>query len=494
MLKILPTLRDSARIDCMELVGIQYSFTNNFDSAIYYYQRIDAESRNINYKHGIALSFYIRASVAYRRDNNLPEAQAFAKESLNWFALSENKKRIEFPYLKIGITLFLEGHTEEAYPYLELSCKWSEQNKNREMLDYSIGFIYEHYRDIGDYVKAFDAFQKVLQISLSFDGKIDTTAQYYMLGELHRRIENYPVALNYYRQCIRRLDLNNSDIWFRTGYPELFALNEKFDSALYYYKQIDTAKLSTIDISFYQVSIGEFFLLKREYRQALGYLLRGLKYTRDEGNKQIDQRRRVLIDIAKSYAGLKEYSNALAYSREGLNMSLQANAKQYIRDAYQILYTIYQDQNEPDSAFIYFKKYIAQKEIVANDVLKGKFAAYNYDQKIDQLNKEKQLQQHQIKQNARQRQFLVAGIIILFVLSVAVFRNILLKRKNEAGLRKIAENELQLQKLESAKSRAELQQQATELEMQALRAQMNPHFIFNCLSSINRFILKNESD
>ena len=29
--------------------------------------------------------------------------------------------------------------------------------------------------------------------------------------------------------------------------------------------------------------------------------------------------------------------------------------------------------------------------------------------------------------------------------------------------------------------------------MQALRAQMNPHFIFNCLSSINHFILKNES-
>jgi LytS/YehU family sensor histidine kinase len=31
-----------------------------------------------------------------------------------------------------------------------------------------------------------------------------------------------------------------------------------------------------------------------------------------------------------------------------------------------------------------------------------------------------------------------------------------------------------------------------ETEMTALRAQMNPHFIFNCLSSINRFILKNE--
>ena len=39
-----------------------------------------------------------------------------------------------------------------------------------------------------------------------------------------------------------------------------------------------------------------------------------------------------------------------------------------------------------------------------------------------------------------------------------------------------------------------LKQKASDLEMQALRAQMNPHFIFNCLSSINRFILKNESE
>lgn len=37
-----------------------------------------------------------------------------------------------------------------------------------------------------------------------------------------------------------------------------------------------------------------------------------------------------------------------------------------------------------------------------------------------------------------------------------------------------------------------LKQKSTELEMQALRAQMNPHFIFNSLSSINNFILRNE--
>jgi len=52
----------------------------------------------------------------------------------------------------------------------------------------------------------------------------------------------------------------------------------------------------------------------------------------------------------------------------------------------------------------------------------------------------------------------------------------------------------QLQHAEKEKQLAELQHKTVELEMQALRAQMNPHFIFNCLSSINGFILKNESE
>ena len=50
---------------------------------------------------------------------------------------------------------------------------------------------------------------------------------------------------------------------------------------------------------------------------------------------------------------------------------------------------------------------------------------------------------------------------------------------------------LRLERSENARQLAELQQQKIELEMQALRAQMNPHFIFNSLNSINRFILQN---
>lgn len=81
------------------------------------------------------------------------------------------------------------------------------------------------------------------------------------------------------------------------------------------------------------------------------------------------------------------------------------------------------------------------------------------------------------------RWFTIAAIIFMVALLYSFIRWRLHQKFNR-----------QLEVSGKEKKLAELQQQKTELEMQALRAQMNPHFIFNCLSSINRFILKNESE
>ena len=50
---------------------------------------------------------------------------------------------------------------------------------------------------------------------------------------------------------------------------------------------------------------------------------------------------------------------------------------------------------------------------------------------------------------------------------------------------------LKLERSEKEKQLADMRHKTSELEMKALRAQMNPHFIFNSLNSINRFILQN---
>ena len=177
-------------------------------------------------------------------------------------------------------------------------------------------------------------------------------------------------------------------------------------------------------------------------------------------------------------------------------MANETGARQYIRDAHLLLYQLFEQMQKKDSAYAHLQQYTILKDSIDLDLAAQKLLLYKVrsekelkaQTRINVINEEKKLQQQQLKQTAQQKNFLIVGSIALLLIAVVVFRNISLKRKNEK-LR--LENELKLQQLGSEKTKAEFLQQASELEMQALRAQMNPHFIFNSLNSINMFILEN---
>jgi len=231
------------------------------------------------------------------------------------------------------------------------------------------------------------------------------------------------------------------------------------------------------------VSKGEYFLLSRQDDQALPYLLRGLAIHSklNDGNEIV----RTVLDIADAYNGLHNDRQALRFAQEGLALGLETHARQCMRDAYKILYSVYDRRGQTDSAYSYYRLYIQTKELLTADQTKGRFAANAYLGRIELLNNEKLIGEQRLKIKDQQltrasliRDVLIAFVVVVVLLSFLLIRNNLLVRRNE--------------KLMNENILKELQRKTSEMEMQALRAQMNPHFIFNCLNSINRFIVKNE--
>jgi tetratricopeptide (TPR) repeat protein len=491
--RVLKTLHDSAHTDCLNELGTQYILLSEKDSAEFYVDIAYHESKRLHYVHGMAVSLAHKSRIANHFGGDFIASETLARESLAWFEKTTNKKGIEANYGDLEDALFAESKYDELYHYAETAYHRSlVTHDNEGMFDALSNFALIHYQK-GNYDSSFYFWQKAQQLALEMNDEAMKTSVLLNFGALFRAIEDYPTAQSYYRQAFAR---DNPDIikfridsdwetWVRMEYAELFSLQGQFDSAWHYYHLFDSAKAEIKDLRIYLVSTGEAYYLQKNYDKALKNFLQGLQYHQKLNDR--NEVKRTLLDIAKTYFAKNDNSGALEYAREAVDLSLRTESRQFIRDGYQILYSVYDRMHQRDSAYFYYLKYITMKEVVLSDQTKGKFAAYHFEQQIELLNKERLIGKQQLKIDEQRfrsesifRNILIGCIFIAILFGAFLFRNIALKRRNE--------------KLQSERAQAELRGKTSDLEMQALRAQMNPHFIFNCLNSINRFILKNETE
>ncbi|RZK47393.1 MAG: hypothetical protein EOO87_22030, partial [Pedobacter sp.] len=150
---------------------------------------------------------------------------------------------------------------------------------------------------------------------------------------------------------------------------------------------------------------------------------------------------------------------------------------------------VYNKQKEYAKAFYYknlenLTKDSINTESIGNAVAEMT-AKYELRQQQDSLYISKQkLALADVKAEERQRNFIIllVGAIILGLLLVAFYSNKQLRLKNKLQQQEATQNELQLT----------YQYKLSESELKAIRSQMNPHFIFNVLNSIESYIMDNE--
>ena len=451
-------------------------------------------SEQNGYAHGAAFSLLRLTQIAKHFEDDFKQTESLAKKSLEWYNKTANKKGLDTLYFYLVFSVLSQSRYDEALDYANKLYAFGEETGNASALQDAMGWQYAIHRQRGDYENGFIAAENALEFAKSKNKKIWIAAALYGMAQLYSLIEDYQNSLLYFRRVLEMDDdetrsnrvATDNDIWFKMELAEVFSNLGQYDSAWHYYNLYKPGKGKEQYLRVYWVSTGECYYLQGQYQKALENFKLGLA----EHQKLHDRNEviRTLIDIGKTHLALSNNIEAIRYAREGLANAIETKTKQAIRNSYQILHTAYDRMGQEDSANYYFREYTRMKDVVLNDQGKGKIVAYAYEQRIESINKEKEIQQARLKDVAFIRNLLLAGLALIVLLGIAIFRAINLKRKNE----KLSfQHNLELNKLENEKSKAELQQQAVELEMKALRSQMNPHFIFNSLNSINRFILEN---
>ncbi len=252
-------------------------------------------------------------------------------------------------------------------------------------------------------------------------------------------------------------------------------------------------------------AIGSMYMGKGDFDSALFAFRKGEQINRGKNN---------MYGLSGSYTSLshfflttKKLDSSLFYARKALETSKSLTSFWGIASSYRTISSVYAQQNNSDSAFAYLT---LSSDLIdsLNFARTKKLLAYQNAGFEEQL-RLKKLEKDSIQtQNKIRTYALIAGIVVFMLITFLLYKNNRNRKKaNELLLDKNVEIEKQKKNVEETlvklrstqaqliqKELAVLNQKATELEMQALRAQMNPHFIFNCLSSINRFILKNEPD
>ncbi|MGC4036897.1 MAG: tetratricopeptide repeat protein [Chitinophagaceae bacterium] len=477
-----------SRINCITALGEEYWWPPrvNADSIFLLASLAMKESVNIHYNLGIANSTML-LGVAYVYRKNLVSGEEYLRQALSLFQQLNNDDGFGWSYIWLAQSLYSQNRFNESLYYYNKAIPYLNKTNNWEGKGKAWAWLAFVYATLGEYDSSFYYCSNSLLLRQRMSDHVCVAASITNMGQLFKVAGAYEDALDYYRQGYQYAKANGIDEFtINWNYLEpvglLYRLMNAPDSSYYFlYKAMKID--STNEIT--KISFAESLLMKKQTDSALSIFMKPVDRFR-KGNDQWDLMR-ILMDIAKCYEQKKDYTTALHYAVESSSIAEKAKAKQYILDGYRILSKLYKNNGSDDSAYRYQTLYLDMKDSVVNKQFLWKLSNYkkqtDFKIQLDQLavlGKENKQKEEELKEKKVLQWVLISVLAGATLTCLMLYKNFTLKRKNE--------------KLKNEREKAVLKQNASEIEMQALRAQMNPHFIFNCLSSINSFILKNETD
>ncbi|XCF06952.1 tetratricopeptide repeat protein [Tamlana crocina] len=475
-------MADSTRLNLLTDLGYYYYSINAkkglkvLDQALLLAKSlkdIDKEARAYQYKghnystignDSMALAMYDKAGEIYKAANNYnKQARLIYNKGLIYFNKSNyvkaNRCNIEaFEAFKqandsvlmakmlnsIGINyMYLSDYPSSLSKYLDALAIYRDL-KDTLSLDYAnttqnLGILYTKLKT---YKKALVYHEKASKIYETLDYKYGLANSYNNIGNIYDYLKQQQKAIDNYRKSYGIMQKSDNKLGMANALTNIGIVNVGFKKHNEALNNFNKAKAlyetlgNTNNLAIVHEYIGESYLNISSLHKAKNHYQKA--YSLAEKSKSISLQVSALEGLTEVNKQLKDYKSAYNYINEAIILKDSFNSIEKKEELVR-LEEKYKYQNEKN---ILENNHIQEQLLFANELERQKIIKTTY---------------------------LAGGSIALcFVIGLMVFY----KKKREADFNtKVATTELK-----------------------ALRAQMNPHFIFNTLNSINNYIVSNKVD
>ena len=431
------------------------------------------EKNNQDYIH---YGLFFKAEALTRSKPN--EAIEFAKKSLAYFEKKEDHSKCSRISNALGHGYSNIGDTETALEFYQKAIRHSEQHEqadHKKEIRFRSGTLYNMGFALlrkGDLTRAAEYLYDALEVIEPYNDSMLLASVNVQLGNIETMRNQFDDALLYFKKS---LSLSNvkctsckkiSLLSIAGSFQEM----EQLDSALYYYDIVIPLVRSSNDV--YSLCVGlynmsDLYITLGRPDEALKNAQEVLELSRKRGFKNFEVGGYYVL--ANAHHKLENDQKARVAIDNAISRIENQNEYHTRSAIYELASEIYERRGDYEKAFSYqksFKTYsdsLLNKESLAKiDELTIAHETKEKEGKIKELEKEKELSALQFRQNITLwiGFFLICGLCAgLYILYINRKRLIAKKQKDS-------------------------------IEQRLLRSQMNPHFIFNAISSIQNYLFE----
>jgi len=384
------------------------------------------------------------------------------------------------------------------------------------------------------YPEATVVFNEIVHLGKMYGYLKPVANAYNSLGIVYKRIGDYPTSYSQYSEALKIYKQNNWVEGMASSYENLGVLHDlmgEMDESYDYYKKTYVI----YDSLGYERSLKElmgniaiYYYRKKQYSKAIEIIKGNLKYF--EANNRNYSKVNGINNISNFYIQLEKYDSAIYYASMGIEEAKDPTLGQVIASLYynralanfkmgkftealkdamindekvreygyannleskELLARVYSGMNNYQRAADNYRLVAMYKDSLFEENKVKQFKAEQIKQQV--FDKNKQITEQQadiqsmglrIERDKELKIFLIVISLLLLATIVLVYQKYSFKNK----VNQLLENKNKM--ISSQKD--EIETINKELENRMLRAQINPHFIFNALSSIQHLITSND--